>query len=236
MTTPTRTASASPLLARGRAFARRRANDRRAPTFRLFTRAKPFRPLLTDTVYVTADDVITGEAPGRYAEALLELAEGAKSLNRVEKDLKSFAAAFKASPELRHMAESPVHATEDKVAALTAVAKKMKASPLVQQFVGTVAANRRAGDLPSIFKAFDELVALRRGSQVAKVTSATKLTQAQLTQLKAQLRKTTGRPVDIEASVDPDLLGGFVVKLGSRLFDASLKTKLEDMRLALKSA
>ena len=185
---------------------------------------------------MSSDDVITGEAPGRYAEALLDLADQAKSLTRVEKDLKSIGKAFADSADLRRMAESPVFATEDKVAALTALAKKAKASVLVQQFIGTVAANRRAQDIPSIIAAFNELVARRRGSQVAKVTSATKLTQAQLTQLKSQLKKATGKPVEIETDIDPDLLGGFVVRLGSRLFDASLKTKLEDMRLALKSA
>ncbi len=185
---------------------------------------------------MSSNDVITGEAPGRYAEALLELADQAKSLTRVEKDLKSIAKAFAGSDELRRMAESPVFATEDKVAAMTAIAKKAKASVLTQQFIGTVTANRRAAEIPAIIKAFEEKVALRRGSQVAKVTSATKLTQAQMTQLKSKLKAATGRPVEIEAEVDPDLLGGFVVKLGSRLFDASLKTKLEDMRLALKSA
>lgn len=185
---------------------------------------------------MTADDVITGEAPARYATALIDLAVSAKSLDRVEKDLKTMAQAFKDSEELRRMAESPIFATSDKVAALVAIAKKGKLSPLTQQFLGTVAANRRAGDLPVIIKAFNEMVALRRGSQVAKVTSATKLTQAQLTQLKSKLKAETGRPVEIEADIDPELLGGFVVKLGSRLFDASLKTKLEDMRLALKSA
>ena len=185
---------------------------------------------------MTTDDVITGEAPARYAEALIDLADAAKSLDRVEKDLKIMAQAFKDSAELRSMAESPIFATGDKVAALVAIAKKAKLSPLTQQFIGTVAANRRAGDLPAIIRAFNDMVALRRGAQVAKVTSATKLTQAQLTQLKSKLKAETGRTVEIETDIDPDLLGGFVVKLGSRLFDASLKTKLEDMRLALKSA
>ena len=185
---------------------------------------------------MSSDDVITGEAPGRYAEALLDLADHAKSLIRVEKDLATISRAFRDSADLRRMAESPVFATEDKVAALTALAKKAKASPLVQQFIGTVAANRRAADIPAIISAFNELVARRRGSAVAKVTSAAPLTSAQLTQLKSKLKTVTGKPVEIETDVDPDLLGGFIVRVGSRLFDASLKTKLEDMRLALKSA
>ncbi|MEM7729081.1 MAG: F0F1 ATP synthase subunit delta [Pseudomonadota bacterium] len=181
-------------------------------------------------------DTITGEAPARYAEALLELAEDAKALNRVEKDLAVMKQAFDDSADLRFMAHSPVLATEDKVDALTAIAKAAKLSPLTQQFIGTVAANRRAADIPAIIGAFNERVALRRGSQIAKVISAAKLTQAQLGQLKTRLKAETGRTVEIEASVDPSLLGGFVVKLGSRLYDASLKTKLEDLRLALKSA
>ncbi|MGJ8559396.1 MAG: F0F1 ATP synthase subunit delta [Litorimonas sp.] len=185
---------------------------------------------------MTSEDVITGEAPARYAKALMDLADDAKSLVRVEKDLKSIAAAFKESDELRRFAISPVFATEDKVAAMTAIAKSAKVSVLTQQFVGTVTANHRAGDLPMIIAAFNEMVALRRGSQVAKVTSASKLTTAQLTQLKSKLKAETGKTVDMDVSVDPDLLGGFVVKLGSRLYDASLKTKLEDLRLALKTA
>ena len=184
---------------------------------------------------MTSDDVITGEAPARYAEALIDLAGDAKSLNRVEKDLKAVAAAFVESADLRRAAESPIFATEDKVAAFSAVAKATKASRLTQKFIGTVVANRRAADLPAIIAAFNEMLATKRGTQVAKVTSATKLTQAQITQLKSKLKAEAGQAVDIETSIDPDLLGGFKVKLGSRLFDASLKTKLEDLRLALKS-
>jgi F-type H+-transporting ATPase subunit delta len=194
------------------------------------------RLLLTDISNVTSEDVITGEAPTRYAKALIDLADEAKSLVRVEKDLKSIAVAFKDSDELREFANSPVFKTEDKVAAMTAIAKSAKTSVLTQQFIGTVTANHRAGDLPMIIAAFNEMVALRRGSQIAKVTSATKLTAAQLTQLKSKLKSETGQDVDVDVAVDPNLLGGFVVKLGSRLYDASLKTKLEDLRLALKTA
>jgi len=181
-------------------------------------------------------DVITGEAPTRYALALLELAEDAKSITRVEKDLKSFKKIYESNAELKRLAESPVFATEDKAAALTAIAKKAKLSTLTTQFIGTVASNRRAAELPGIISAFNDILARRRGSQVAKVTSATKLTAAQVTSIKAQLKKTLGRPVDVETSINPDLLGGFVVRIGSRLYDSSLKTKLEDMRLALKEA
>ena len=96
------------------------------------------------------NDVITGEAPTRYAQALLDLAEEAKSIPRVEKDLKSFKALYASSADLQRMAKSPIFATEDKAAALTAIAKKAKLSTLTTQFIGTVAANRRAAELPGI--------------------------------------------------------------------------------------
>jgi F-type H+-transporting ATPase subunit delta len=179
-------------------------------------------------------DVITGEAPVRYAQALLDLAEDAKSLTRVEKDLKSFNKMLASSQDLQRLVASPAFGVEDKVKALTAVAKKAKLSALTTQFIGTVAGNNRAGELKGIISAFTDLLAKRRGTQVAKVTSAQKLTAAQLTSIKTQLKKSAGQAVNIETTVDPDLLGGFVVRLGSRLYDSSLKTKLEDMRLALK--
>ena len=183
---------------------------------------------------MTDTDVIIGEAPARYASALLELAEDAKSLKTVEKNLANFKKAYAASPELQRLATSPVFKTDDKIAALTAVAKKAKYNTLTTQFIGLVAENRRAADLPSIIAAFEDMVARRRGTQVAKVTSAQKLTAAQVSSLKTNLKKSLGRDVDVETAIDPDLLGGFVVRIGSRLYDSSLKTKLEDLRLTLK--
>ncbi len=181
-------------------------------------------------------EVITGEAPVRYAQALLELAEDAKSLNSIEKDMKLLKSILVSSQDLQTMIVSPVVATDDKVAALTAIAKKAKLKPLTIQFIGTVVGNRRADHLPGIITAFEDMVARRKGTQVAKVTSAQKMTAAQLASLKTNLKKSLGRPVEVETSVDPDLLGGFVVRVGSRLYDSSLKTKLEDLRLTLKEA
>lgn len=181
-------------------------------------------------------NVITGEAPKRYASALLELATEAKSLNLVEKDVKSLVKMFRDSADLNALANNPVYANEDKVAALMAVAKKAKIGKLTSQFIGTVTQNRRAADLPSILASFQAQLAVHRGTQVAYVTSAAKLTAADLSALKAKLKKSAGKTVTVETTVDPDLLGGFVVQIGSRLYDNSLKTKLEDLRLALKDA
>lgn len=181
-------------------------------------------------------DVITSEIATRYAAALYELSEGAKSLKTVEKDVKSLRSLFDKNADLQRLISNPVFATDDKVAALVAVAKKAKVSKLMTQFVGTVAENRRADQLPAILSAYQDLAARKRGSQIARVTSATKLTAAQLTSLKGQLKKSLGRAVDVETRIDPDLLGGFVVQIGSRLYDSSLKTQLEDLKLTLKDA
>lgn len=183
---------------------------------------------------MSKQDLITGEAPGRYAQALLELAEGAKSLKSVEKDVAKMKKVFAGSAALRDALNNPVFATEDKVAVITSVAKKSKVSKLVTNFMGTAAENRRASEIPAMFSAFEEMVALRRGSQSATISSARKLTAAELTKIKSELKKSLGRSVDVETEVDPSLLGGFVVKIGSRLYDSSLKTKLEDLKLSLK--
>ena len=181
-------------------------------------------------------DVVTGEAPKRYAMALLDLAPTATALKSLEKDLKSVKKMFANSEDLRRLAASPVFKTEDKVSAFVALAKKAKLGKLATQFIGLVSTNRRAHEIPAMIKAFEDELALRRGTQTAKVTSAKKLTAAQVTALKAKLKKSEGRKVDLELDVDPSLLGGFVVKLGSKLYDSSLKTQLEDLNLALKDA
>ena len=107
-------------------------------------------------------------------------------------------------------------------------------SKLSTQFIGTVTKNRRSHDLLNILSFFQVMVAQKKGTQLAKLTSAQPLTPAQLKEIKSNLKKTLGRQVDVETSVDPDLLGGFILRVGSRLYDSSLKTKLEDLKIALK--
>lgn len=179
-------------------------------------------------------DLITGEAPGRYAQALLELAEEAKSLKSVEKDVAKMKKVFADSKDLRAALNNPVFATEDKISVITSVATKSKVGKLLTQFMGTVTENRRASEIPAMLTSFEKMVALRRESQTAYVVSAKKLTAAELTKIKSELKTSLGTTVTVETSVDPELLGGFVVKIGSRLYDSSLKSKLEDLKLALK--
>ena len=181
-------------------------------------------------------DVITGHAPIRYATALLDLANEAKSLKKVENDLRMLKAAIEISPELQRLINSPAAAIDDKVNGLISVAKSAKLTPLTTQFIGTVAQNRRASELPVIISAFLKLQAEQSGSKIAYVTSAKALSAAQLKDLKENLKSSLGHAVEVKSAVDPDMLGGFIVKIGSRLYDSSLKSRLEDLRLALKEA
>lgn len=179
-------------------------------------------------------NMIASEASGRYATALLELAQEAKALKTVEKDAKKLAALFSKHDHVARLAQSPVFATEDKAASLVAICKKAKIGKLTTQFAGVVAQNGRAAEIPAILAIFNDKLAVMRGSSKAKVTSAKKLTATELKAIKSNLKKSLGQDVDIEAAVNPDLLGGFVVQIGSRLFDSSLKTKLEGIKLAMK--
>jgi len=183
---------------------------------------------------VADQNVITGEIASRYANALYELASEAKSLKKIEKDMKSLETLIVSNADLRGMIANPVFATLDKTTALIAVSKKTKLSPLTTKFVGTVSENRRSDQIVNICWAFIELAASKRGSQIAKVTSAKKLSAPEMSALKAKLKKSLGQKVEIQTSIDPELLGGFVVRVGSRLYDSSLKTKLEDLRITLK--
>jgi len=179
---------------------------------------------------------IPSEAARRYAGALLELAEEAKSLKSAEKDLKTLAGLFAKSGDLVAMAASPVVSDADKAKALLVLAKKAKLGKLVSNFIGIVASNGRAGELPAMVAAFEHMLAEKRGTENALVTSATKLSAAQISAIKASLKKSLGHAVLLETRIDPDLLGGFAVKIGSKYFDASLKTKLDGLKLALKEA
>jgi len=179
---------------------------------------------------------ITSEAAKRYASALLELAEETKSLNAAKKDMNSLKAMFANSTDMVEMTVSPVIADASKAKALLALANKAKLGKLTKSFIGTVADNGRAGELPSMITAFEQILAERQGTESALVTSAKKLTAAQIKSISASLKKSLGHAVTLETAVDPELLGGFAVKIGSKYYDATLKTKLEGLKLALKEA
>jgi F-type H+-transporting ATPase subunit delta len=182
-------------------------------------------------------DVTTGNTgvAGRYASALFELADSAKSLDQVAQDLATFRKLVAESTDLARLIASPVIPRALQGKALLAVLDAAGISGLTRNFVGTVAANGRARDLPAMASAFLAELASRRGETTATVTSAVPLSPAQLQQLSDSLRSVLGsNKVSIDARVEPDILGGLVVKVGSRLFDSSVRSKLQRLQLAMK--
>ncbi len=176
----------------------------------------------------------TGVA-GRYASALFELADNAKALDQVAQDLDTFKKLLAESAELARLIASPVIGRELQGKALLAVLDAAGISGLTRKFVGLVAANGRARDLPAMAAAYLAELARRRGETSAVVTSAVPLTPQQMQQLSDALRAVLGgAKVSIDAHVNPDILGGLVVKVGSRLFDSSIRSKLQRLQLAMK--
>ena len=176
----------------------------------------------------------TGVA-GRYASALFELADNAKSLDQVAQDLDTFKKLLAESAELARLIASPVIGRDLQGKALLAVLDAAGIKGLTRNFIGTVAQNGRARELPAMAQAFLAELARRRGETSALVTSAVPLTEQQLQQLTDALRGVLGgAKVSIDAHVDPDVLGGLVVKVGSRLFDSSIRSKLQRLQLAMK--
>ncbi|MBN9072687.1 MAG: F0F1 ATP synthase subunit delta, partial [Rhizobiales bacterium] len=170
----------------------------------------------------------------RYARSLFDLANEAGSVAAVEKDLGRFEALLEGSGDLKRLIYSPVFSADDQFKAIAAIADKAGIKGLVGNFLRVVAKNRRLFTLPGIIRAFRRLAADARGETTAEVTSAHALTAAQEKELKATLKGVAGKDVAISVTVDPSLLGGMVVKMGSRQIDTSLKTKLNSLKLALK--
>jgi len=177
----------------------------------------------------------TSGVAGRYASALFELADNAKSLDQVAQDLTALRTMANESPELSRLLASPVIGREAQSKALLALLDAAGIKGLTRSFVGTVAANGRARDLVAMASAFLAELAKRRGETTASVTSAVPLSPQQLQQLSDTLRSVLGgAKVSIDARVEPEILGGLVVKVGSRLFDSSIRSKLQRLQLAMK--
>ena len=171
---------------------------------------------------------------GRYATALFGLAETESQLDRVADDLGEIAAMIESSADLKRLIRSPVISRDDQGRAMAEVLTKAGISELVRNFVSVVARNRRLFALPSMIAAYRSLLAARRGEATAEVVSARELTKKQLEAIAAQLKKAIGTKVAVNTKVDAGLLGGLVVKVGSRMFDSSLRTKLQRLRFAMK--
>jgi len=170
---------------------------------------------------------------GRYASALFDLANADKQLDAVTSDLDSLNAMIGESEDLRRLLNSPVISRDEQDKALSSIVKKAKFNALTSNFIAVVVDNRRLFVLPAIIAAFKVILSQHRGEATAEVIAATKLSEKQLTALGNSLKEAIGSKVTIDASVDPELLGGLVVKVGSRMIDSSLRTKLQQLRLAM---
>ena len=177
---------------------------------------------------------ITAGLAGRYASALFELARESNTIDAVQKSLGTLKTGVTESADLSALIASPVVGRADAANAIAAVAKAMKLDSLTAKFLGVLAENRRLADLPKMIDAFAAIVADHRGEVTAQVTSAHPLTAAQLNELTANLKSRVGRDVTVAATVDPAILGGLVVQLGSQLIDGSIRTRLNSFAQAMK--
>lgn len=182
-----------------------------------------------------SSDVIgaTGLA-GRYATALFELADDEKQLDAVAGDLASIGAMLDDSADMQRLIRSPVISRDDQLGAMEAILVAAEVSQLTRNFIGVVTRNRRLFSLPGMIKGYQALLADRRGEATAEVVTAKELTDAQMGAIENAIKQAMGTKVAIDATVDESLLGGLVVKVGSRMVDTSLKTKLSQLRLAMK--
>lgn len=177
---------------------------------------------------------IQASLAGRYATALFDLAVDAKAIPAVESDLLALKTAIGESRDLAALISNPLLSRANAGKAIAAVAKTMKLSPLTTKFLGVLADNRRLAKLPEMITAFSTLAANHRGEVKAEVTSAYPLTTGQMNELKKQLRTRVGRDVSVESRVDPAILGGLVVRLGSQMIDSSIQTRLNSLANAMK--
>lgn len=174
--------------------------------------------------------------PGRYAGALFELASGQGKAAEVEKDLSAFRALYDESADLRRLVASPVFTAEDQDRAIKALSDKAGLSELTTNFLRVITRNRRLFALPQMISAFKSLAAKSRDEVTAAVTTAQPLSDDQAAQLKKSLTASVGKTVMLDARVDASILGGLIVKIGSRMVDSSLRTKLTAIRMGLKGA
>ncbi|MBV1918657.1 MAG: F0F1 ATP synthase subunit delta [Sphingomonadaceae bacterium] len=177
---------------------------------------------------------ITASLQGRYASALFDLASEDGNVSAVESDLEKLELALSESPDLAGLIHNPQVSRGDAAKAMDSVSELLKLSDLTRKFVGVLAANRRLGRLPEAIRAFFAIAAAARGEATADVTTAHALGEDQVEALRQKLEAREGRNVKIKTSVDPDLLGGLVVTIGSKRIDSSIRTRLNALAQAMK--
>jgi F-type H+-transporting ATPase subunit delta len=177
---------------------------------------------------------IKASLAGRYASALFDLASEAGTVTAVESDLDRLAEALHESAELRALIRNPEVSREQIARVMSGMAAYLGLADLTKNFLGVLAENRRIGDLPAMIRAFHAIAAAQRGEVTAEVASAHALTDEQLATLEQKLRAREGRTVKLKTRVDPDLLGGLVVTVGSQRIDGSIRTRLNSLAQAMK--
>lgn len=171
---------------------------------------------------------------GRYASALFELAREENAIDQVARDLDSFDRMLAESPDLLRLVKSPIFTAEEQSRAVGTILDRAGIRGLAGNLIRLAASKRRLFVLPDMIRAYRALVAKSRGIVPASVTVAEEPSPRILNEIKTALREMAGSEVDVDVKVDPALIGGLVVKMGSRMVDASLKTKLNSIRLAMK--
>ena len=183
---------------------------------------------------MSSNRMIASGLEGRYAVAIFALALEEKALDSVAKDLEGLKTLAAQNADFSNLLLNPSLDKDTQHNAISAIAKKAKLSPLTAKFLGVLVANRRLANLEKIATTFGKLLSEYRGEIEAQVISAEKMTKAQEEALKQQLKKNLGQDISFEVEVDPELLGGLKVKVGSKVIDSSIKTKLENLTLAMK--
>jgi len=183
---------------------------------------------------VAGDESSVSGVAGRYATALFDLAKEQGAVDAVAADLTTVGGLIASSPDLMRLVRSPVFSAKDQSRAFAAVLDKAGVSVLTQNFAKVIARNRRLFGLPDMIRDFKTLYARHKGEVTAEVTTAQPLTEAQRNDLLATLKTSLGKNIQLDAKVDPSILGGLIVKAGSRMIDSSIKTKLNNLKFAMK--
>lgn len=185
---------------------------------------------------MASEDSTVSGVSGRYATALFELARDDKNVDAVKADLDKFDALLNESADLKRLVRSPVFTADEQGKALAAVLSKAGIGGTTAKFLQVLTANRRLFAIADVIRAFRALVAKFKGEATADVTVAEQLNDKNLDALKSALKSVTGKDVALNVTVDPSIIGGLVVKLGSRMVDSSLRTKLNSIKNAMKEA
>jgi F-type H+-transporting ATPase subunit delta len=185
---------------------------------------------------VAREEPIVSGMAGRYATALFDLASETNAVDAVKADLERFAALIADSADLTRLVRSPVFSAEEQGHALDAVLERAGIAGIAAKFLKLVTANRRLFAVRDMIRGFRELVAKHKGEATAEITVAEKLKDEHVEALRAALKAVSGKDVDLDIKIDPAIIGGLVVKLGSRMVDTSLRTKLNAIKHAMKEA